>query len=1411
MNRIYQGRVSSVQIPSGGKNKAQTTEWEELHLDPKEAKKIGERILSEHHEIFQDAVNYFIVAMAALADPSSQDEFSRVMRDIRSRVVSAWETFPNVSAARRGAKSFKASLSKWLNLGNSVTVEEAFRKILDNNQADTALLNLALIAVLKNCTGESGIKQGGRTYLPRLCYPGYTGSWDYAAVTATSAWGKDKLAQILHANPTQQELEGIAAEMELSWLFKVQDGAFFTGLDARNRIREALRHLKVHFISDLQSAVSARLAPLIAGIDEPLEYLSGLEKQVEFLSLDYRIPRNKKAAKDLVFAAMAFKTFPCDLTRQCLRLCVKKPTAKAKVAKDDEILLRSRGDDPVSLARGSRGFVFPGFTALPCWADSNHGKLAWKEFDIAAFKEALKSLNQFNIKTKERGERQAQLVGLIAHVLGKPITGWRPENSESGGESDLPEPIDGDLLQLAFRLEEEMTSELADCVIGARSDLVFGAATFPIREGGWKITRASLRGFREIQEDWNRRRAELGPSLKKEDLEEVVHAFQRDETKARSIGSVPLFLRLCQERFHHLWAMDSSAGGSDSNPALWQVSVLHDLVEEFLRTCEPVNLTPAEPRHSRRLFMFSDLDGKSASRKTSQRSVEVSVAAYDNSGKLVEKRLRLNFSAPRLGRDGLLDDEPAWLQPMLSGLGWVAPKLDGGFDPALSLMPDYTRDGDIRFLLNFVVDVDTGPLHNFIGKANLWKGMFNGMAGKNLHLHWPGTLPATRKDTPWWRNAAILRDGFTVLANDLGQRQAGAWALLRVTSSKPESSRPVRFIGNDGERDWFAEILKTGMHRLPGEDVLVRASDGSLSSELSGKRGRLADESRGEWSEARELASRLLAAEPSKWIGETAGERSFPEQNDALIALANRRISRLATYHKWSCIPTDSAGSRIQMVLAELEYWQDSEVEKWRLSLQQGNLEEFRKSAAEAFLRYRQELLETLVVLANRVCRLRGRKWVWKQRPDSAYGELDWVEATSNEMPAVRGQRGLSMARIEQLENLRRLFLRINRAWDREPGKPAKFGRADAGRDSGEPCELLLEKIDAMKEQRVNQTAHLILAQALGVRLGPHVGDSHKRDIHDRHGEYEPIPGRTPVDMIVIENLDRYLASQGRSPDENSRLMKWSHRAVRDKIKMLAEEPFGIPVVEVAAAYSSRFCCFNSEAGARCVEKHSLEPHLREQIEKRSTDTTSDSSQRNLWRTLVAQFKALESENESRTRTGKKPRTLLFPRAGGPLFLGAVASPLRQADMNAAVNLGLRAVAAPESIDLLHRLRCERKDDSFAPVAKNKREEACARQKPVLELLGAASAKLAATKSPNFFVDEGGIADFDAASLEIGGKRFAMASGIGLWASVNRRMLPRIIDINAERLDAWGIACPVGLQGATPKSGNPDPEDDIPM
>lgn len=54
MNRIYQGKVTKVEIPDG-KDESGKTRWKPLHDWPS--------ALWRHHELFQDAVNYYTLAL----------------------------------------------------------------------------------------------------------------------------------------------------------------------------------------------------------------------------------------------------------------------------------------------------------------------------------------------------------------------------------------------------------------------------------------------------------------------------------------------------------------------------------------------------------------------------------------------------------------------------------------------------------------------------------------------------------------------------------------------------------------------------------------------------------------------------------------------------------------------------------------------------------------------------------------------------------------------------------------------------------------------------------------------------------------------------------------------------------------------------------------------------------------------------------------------------------------------------------------------------------------------------------------------------------------------------------------------------------------------------------------------------
>jgi hypothetical protein len=81
-----------------------------------------------------------------------------------------------------------------------------------------------------------------------------------------------------------------------------------------------------------------------------------------------------------------------------------------------------------------------------------------------------------------------------------------------------------------------------------------------------------------------------------------------------------------------------------------------------------------------------------------------------------------------------------------------------------------------------------------------------------------------------------------------------------------------------------------------------------------------------------------------------------------------------------------------------------------------------------------------------------------------------------------------------------------------EIGVKPDFGSRTRGESLPDPCSEITEKIVRLKEERVNQTAHLIIAQALGLRLKAHSLPDQEREDGDVHGEYEIIPGRSPVD-----------------------------------------------------------------------------------------------------------------------------------------------------------------------------------------------------------------------------------------------------------------------------------------------------------
>jgi hypothetical protein len=618
---------------------------------------------------------------------------------------------------------------------------------------------------------------------------------------------------------------------------------------------------------------------------------------------------------------------------------------------------------------------------------------------------------------------------------------------------------------------------------------------------------------------------------------------------------------------------------------------------------------------------------------------------------------------------------------------------------------------------------------------------------------------------------------------DLWQRDAGAFAVLEASAGnapKPQS----RKLGEAGGKTWWSTVRAIGMLRLPGEDALV-LRDGKLQEEFSGERGRNAAPE--EWNEARDICEKLVGN--TQILGDDPKRFSFPELNDQLLFALRRAQARLARFQSWSCIAADE--KRRASITEQIREADEDPLGLKPLEARQA----WDLIAAKLIVELEKDratIQRELVRIADRIQPLRGRRWEWVLRDDDSHCYvLRQTQRDTDPRPKLlAGQRGLSIERIEQLESLRQRCQSLNRALMQTPGEPAKLGRSKRGIELPDPCPELLDRLEKLKEQRVNQTAHLILAQALGVRLRSHTQNANTREQRDIHGEYERF--REPVDFLVLENLDRYLANQGRSRGENSRLMKWCHRAILGKLKQLCEEPYGLRVLETPAAYSSRFCSLTSVAGFRAVE---LTPDSREEFrwrkhlerladperaKKLSKDERAESQR------VQALFDTLEKLNTEllKNRPARpKWRTLLAPIAGGPIFVPMRGNP-QQADINAAINLGLRTIAAPENYEIHLRLRSKRDGDKFFVRAENLREKARwkADKHEIKPTEGESLAALLTENYPNFFADIGSVANFDRA--EISGKG-GFASGRGLWGTINQNDWQRVAELNRARIQKW--------------------------
>ncbi|MGH9526345.1 MAG: type V CRISPR-associated protein Cas12b, partial [Terriglobales bacterium] len=648
--RVYQGRVAAVEI--GGATLANL------------------EALWDHHKLFQDAVNYYLVALAALAAPGGDSPVSA----LRARMADCWEPF---ARAGRHFDGLRQSLEPYLLAGACTSgLVAAFAAVLADDPVSLAALDAAAVQLAGGLKGTSQVQRAGREEWPRLCLPNYSGRFSREPCRLERDAAVQWLPFYLHDPATTPQA---AREcLQLHWFANIAEGKpSYSGDRARERLLRAALNLR-------------RGAP---NHDKGFDRLEEAIKQSEEVEIPAYMAGGDGAEIRLarLDAFLLLKHAEAsEFTLGLLRGGYPAPKAGAKAPAAPDKVDAGAGD-PIRCARGIRGYVFRAFTALPCWGGDG-SRPRWKEFDIAAFKEALKTLNQYQQQSERRNKQRAETEEEIAWMEQR--EGCKPPGARDAGREEERDPLPPLAGDPRWDLAKQLLEDLAG---GEGASYGLGGGT--------------MRGFGKLREQW-RRIAPAGRAPTAALVQQLLDATSVFQAKNRdSIGSAPLFRVLTAGQYWPLWQEPNAeeAGRRATSGFAEDILAAHldylERRERFDRLGEPVGFTPADARHSRRQFLFGDLKGRSKlvhrpGVANGRCAAEVSIAQKGADGLWREARATLYYTAPRLRRDGLRRGgggnlkRANWLQPMVAAFEPAEPAVLDFSDCNMGLMPDWTRDGE---------------------------------------------------------------------------------------------------------------------------------------------------------------------------------------------------------------------------------------------------------------------------------------------------------------------------------------------------------------------------------------------------------------------------------------------------------------------------------------------------------------------------------------------------------------------------------------------------------------------------------------------------------------------------------------------------------------------------------------------
>jgi IS605 OrfB family transposase len=329
-----------------------------------------------------------------------------------------------------------------------------------------------------------------------------------------------------------------------------------------------------------------------------------------------------------------------------------------------------------------------------------------------------------------------------------------------------------------------------------------------------------------------------------------------------------------------------------------------------------------------------------------------------------------------------------------------------------------------------------------------------------------------------------------------------------------------------------------------------------------------------------------------------------------------------------------------------------------------------------------------------------------KESPGGWYSRLrlltDWImgwhlpDAQSKHWN--RNVGGLSLTRIATM----RALYQLHKAFAMRPRPDKVQGAPERGESNVGTAQSILDAMERMREQRVKQIASRIVEAALGVGIErDRVWDGEKKKwryakrprsllyYEDGQGTAHGDPRFKACHAVVIENLRNYRPDDLQTRRENRAIMNWSAGKVRKYLEE-ACQLHGLHLREVVPNYTSRQCSRTGLPGVRCVDvpvdEFLTAPWWKKAVRTARKKVVGGSTDAEA-RFLVE----LHDQRSATPQQDRRGRVVRVPRRGGDLFVSV--PPLRdingegskdsrggaiQADLNAAANIGLRALLDPD-------------------------------------------------------------------------------------------------------------------------------------